>query len=181
MANALCKNQQHSIDASTPYFADTDAEPTTIEQPSQTIGLEKHEAVELELSSSTNDDYSYTPDSLQSEESVSAGMAKAPKPKDYSIPHQYLRNSAFISLVPSTETIVNLLPKVNPAYSVKNFSFDEKDGVPNPPRSANDLYSPRWLRGKGARKEGLCPLCEPVDPSSPTSNMWLKTKTSRFW
>jgi hypothetical protein len=57
--------------------------------------------------------------------------------------------------------------------------ISEIGAVPNSPREPDDLYSPHWLRGIGITKEGLCPLCDPVDSS--TNGMWLKTKTSRFW
>ncbi|ORX90343.1 hypothetical protein K493DRAFT_230829, partial [Basidiobolus meristosporus CBS 931.73] len=30
----------------------------------------------------------------------------------------------------------------------------------NPPRFRNDMYTPRWIRGCGKNKVGLCPICE---------------------
>ncbi|KAJ2819383.1 hypothetical protein FBU31_005553, partial [Coemansia sp. 'formosensis'] len=33
------------------------------------------------------------------------------------------------------------------------------DCEPNIIRSPNDLYTPRWMRGIGKSKEGLCPVC----------------------
>ncbi|CAG8594204.1 9136_t:CDS:10 [Funneliformis mosseae] len=42
-----------------------------------------------------------------------------------------------------------------------------------PARFDGDMYTPRWVRGVGKSKEGLCPHCEPV--------RWLKTKISAYW
>ncbi|POG72014.1 hypothetical protein GLOIN_2v1599300, partial [Rhizophagus irregularis DAOM 181602=DAOM 197198] len=42
-----------------------------------------------------------------------------------------------------------------------------------PPRFDGDMYTPRWVRGVGKSKEGLCPHCEPA--------RWLKTKISAYW
>ena len=40
-------------------------------------------------------------------------------------------------------------------------------------KSENDLYTPKWVRNKGSKKEGLCELCKP--------SKWLKLKDSAFW
>lgn len=40
-------------------------------------------------------------------------------------------------------------------------------------RSDSDFYSPLWIRGRGADREGLCPVCEPP--------VWLKIKQSAYW
>lgn len=40
-------------------------------------------------------------------------------------------------------------------------------------RFADDVYTPKWIRGKGANKEGYCSIC-------PTGQ-WLRLKTSAFW
>ncbi|KAJ2694345.1 hypothetical protein H4R19_005924, partial [Coemansia spiralis] len=38
--------------------------------------------------------------------------------------------------------------------------LDVLDGCePNIIRSADDMYTPRWIRGIGREKEGLCPVC----------------------
>ncbi|CAG8583549.1 3662_t:CDS:10 [Dentiscutata heterogama] len=42
-----------------------------------------------------------------------------------------------------------------------------------PARFDGDMYTPRWVRGVGKSKEGLCPHCEPA--------RWLKTKISAYW
>ena len=40
-------------------------------------------------------------------------------------------------------------------------------------RFAEDQYSPRWVRGVGASREGYCDLCQP--------GIWLKIKQSAYW
>lgn len=40
-------------------------------------------------------------------------------------------------------------------------------------RFADDQYSPRWVRGIGAAREGYCDLCKP--------GIWLKIKQSAYW
>ena len=41
-------------------------------------------------------------------------------------------------------------------------------------RFAEDVYSPLLVRGRGADREGCCPLC-------PESQVWLKIKQSAYW
>lgn len=40
-------------------------------------------------------------------------------------------------------------------------------------RFPDDLYTPRWVRGRGALREGLCERCSP--------GTWLKIKQSGYW
>ena len=40
-------------------------------------------------------------------------------------------------------------------------------------RFQNDLYTPRWVRGQGNKREGWCGLCKP--------GRWLVLKNSAFW
>lgn len=40
-------------------------------------------------------------------------------------------------------------------------------------RHDQDMYTPRWIRGAGAMREGLCELCQPPQ--------WLKIKQSAYW
>ena len=49
------------------------------------------------------------------------------------------------------------------------------DEIPREQRlkSANDMYTPRWVRYQGAAKEGLCDICKP--------GKWLQLKNSAFW
>lgn len=41
------------------------------------------------------------------------------------------------------------------------------------PRSDDDLYTPRYVRYSGPKKEGLCGLCP--------EEKWLQLKDSAFW
>ncbi|KAJ3274957.1 hypothetical protein HDV01_001821 [Terramyces sp. JEL0728] len=52
---------------------------------------------------------------------------------------------------------------------------DPDDPTPRPQslKSENDLYTPRWVRYSGSRKEGMCELCKP--------EKWLQLKDSAFW
>lgn len=40
-------------------------------------------------------------------------------------------------------------------------------------RFENDLYTPRWVRGHGNKREGWCGICKP--------GRWLVLKNSAFW
>ncbi|KAI9294392.1 hypothetical protein K502DRAFT_292355, partial [Neoconidiobolus thromboides FSU 785] len=42
------------------------------------------------------------------------------------------------------------------------------------PRFPGDEYTPRWVRGVGKSKEGLCPHCNDKE-------VWLKIKISAYW
>ncbi|KAI0631589.1 hypothetical protein C8Q77DRAFT_1127766 [Trametes polyzona] len=55
------------------------------------------------------------------------------------------------------------------------------DGVPNPPRDALDLYTPRFVKGRGTSKVGLCPIChESVERGGEGKKLWLSMKFSAF-
>ncbi|KAJ2147918.1 hypothetical protein GGH19_001006 [Coemansia sp. RSA 1807] len=47
---------------------------------------------------------------------------------------------------------------------------------PNLIRTPNDMYTPRWIRGIGREKEGLCPVCF----DNGTLN-WRRMKCSAYW
>jgi hypothetical protein len=99
-------------------------------------------------------------------------IGKTPKETECAIKHTNLRSSAFHTIVPTCETVKTLLPKLMTDHVVYHVYQKDHNAVANTTRGVNDLYSPRWLRGIGVNKEGLCPLCQ---------GLWLKTKTSRFW
>ncbi|KAK9893851.1 hypothetical protein P389DRAFT_147429 [Cystobasidium minutum MCA 4210] len=40
-------------------------------------------------------------------------------------------------------------------------------------RFSDDWYTPEWVRGESAKKEGFCDLCQP--------GKWLQLKNSAFW
>ncbi|KAI0643214.1 hypothetical protein C8Q79DRAFT_977766 [Trametes meyenii] len=55
------------------------------------------------------------------------------------------------------------------------------DGTPNPPRDALDLYTPRFVKGRGPSKVGLCPIChENVGRGGEGKKLWLSMKFSAF-
>ncbi|KAL1943758.1 hypothetical protein VTO73DRAFT_4203 [Trametes versicolor] len=55
------------------------------------------------------------------------------------------------------------------------------DGLANPPRDAFDLYTPRFVKGRGTTKVGLCPIChERVDRGGEGKKLWLSMKFSAF-
>jgi len=54
-------------------------------------------------------------------------------------------------------------------------------GIYNPPRDMYDLYTPRFVRGKGYSKVGLCPICvESTDRGGEGKKLWLSMKFSAF-
>lgn len=51
----------------------------------------------------------------------------------------------------------------------------------NAPRSPSDLYTPRFVRGRGRDKVGLCSICcEHVDRGGESKRVWLAMKVSAF-
>ncbi|KAI0338168.1 hypothetical protein BDW22DRAFT_1338486, partial [Trametopsis cervina] len=53
--------------------------------------------------------------------------------------------------------------------------------VKNEPRSEFDLYTPRWVKGRGTTKVGLCPICaEPRSRGGEGKRLWLSMKFSAF-
>ncbi|KAJ7618366.1 hypothetical protein B0H17DRAFT_965170 [Mycena rosella] len=54
-------------------------------------------------------------------------------------------------------------------------------GEYNAPRDAFDLYTPRFVKGKGVDKMGLCPICiEPPERGGEGKKVWLAMKFSAF-
>ncbi|KAF9073836.1 hypothetical protein BDP27DRAFT_1318232 [Rhodocollybia butyracea] len=54
-------------------------------------------------------------------------------------------------------------------------------GTYNPPRNAFDLYTPRFVKGKGKEKMGVCPICiEDVDRGGEGKKLWLAMKFSAY-
>ncbi|KAI0687811.1 hypothetical protein BC835DRAFT_377224 [Cytidiella melzeri] len=53
--------------------------------------------------------------------------------------------------------------------------------IKNIPRSPMDLYIPRWVKGRGTTKVGLCPICaEPPSRGGEGKKLWLSMKFSAF-
>ncbi|KAL2753365.1 hypothetical protein ACRALDRAFT_1083000 [Sodiomyces alcalophilus JCM 7366] len=52
---------------------------------------------------------------------------------------------------------------------------EDKDLIPHEqqPRFEGDLYTPRWIRGHGQKREGWCGICKP--------GRWLVLKNSAYW
>ncbi|ROT38549.1 hypothetical protein SODALDRAFT_164835 [Sodiomyces alkalinus F11] len=52
---------------------------------------------------------------------------------------------------------------------------EDKDMIPREqqPRFEGDLYTPRWVRGHGQKREGWCGICRP--------GRWLVLKNSAYW
>ncbi|KAE9410757.1 hypothetical protein BT96DRAFT_804807, partial [Gymnopus androsaceus JB14] len=54
-------------------------------------------------------------------------------------------------------------------------------GSYNPPRHAFDLYTPRFVKGKGKDKMGVCPICiEDVERGGEGKKLWLAMKFSAY-
>jgi hypothetical protein len=54
-------------------------------------------------------------------------------------------------------------------------------GIYNSPRDPRDLYTPRFVKGKGRTKVGLCPICiESPSRGGQGQKLWLSTKFSAF-
>lgn len=54
-------------------------------------------------------------------------------------------------------------------------------GISNPARDPRDLYTPRFVKGKGRSKIGLCPICiESPLRGGRGQKLWLSTKFSAF-
>ncbi|KAI0739479.1 hypothetical protein C8Q80DRAFT_1198985 [Daedaleopsis nitida] len=66
--------------------------------------------------------------------------------------------------------------------AVKNVKMPRvADAMPNPPREDFDLYTPRFVKGKGTSKVGLCPIChEPAARGGEGKKVWLSMKFSAF-
>ncbi|KAH9895805.1 hypothetical protein C8Q73DRAFT_689543 [Cubamyces lactineus] len=65
------------------------------------------------------------------------------------------------------------------AYNIKIPTVS--DGTPNAPRDALDLYTPRFVKGRGTSKVGLCPIChESVERGGEGKKLWLSMKFSAF-
>ena len=66
--------------------------------------------------------------------------------------------------------------------SVFPFSLSRHPGgIYNPPRDPRDLYTPRFVKGKGRTKVGLCPICiESPSRGGRGQKVWLSMKFSAF-
>ncbi len=79
---------------------------------------------------------------------------------------------------------------VHPLYLLRSLKFFARSpctlfgvrhpgGIYNPPRNPFDLYTPRFVQGKGAEKVGLCPICiESRSRGGEDKALWLAMKFS---
>ncbi|KAF8907615.1 hypothetical protein CPB84DRAFT_1744530 [Gymnopilus junonius] len=66
-------------------------------------------------------------------------------------------------------------------YKPGHLNVSDPGGIYNHPRSPLDLYTPRFVRGKGAEKVGMCPICvEPLNRGGEDKRVWLAMKFSAF-
>lgn len=61
------------------------------------------------------------------------------------------------------------------------FGMPHPGGAYNPPRDIFDLYTPRFVKGRGVDKMGLCPICiEQSERGGEGKKVWLAMKFSAF-
>ncbi|GAA5964214.1 hypothetical protein JCM3765_002773 [Sporobolomyces pararoseus] len=65
-------------------------------------------------------------------------------------------------------------------FDVPPLSTSELPPRRQPLRSANDKFTPAWIRGIGQDKEGYCSLCEDETERS-GGGKWLRLKDGDFW
>lgn len=71
-------------------------------------------------------------------------------------------------------SLIAKIKDLNPDHRIKS-RFERKMGERNECENLFDLYTPRFVRGVGVKKEGLCPLCYEEDLAC-----FFKTKTSQY-
>ncbi|KAJ3907768.1 hypothetical protein F5879DRAFT_463433 [Lentinula edodes] len=71
--------------------------------------------------------------------------------------------------------------KVQDSSECDIFKKAHPGGNYNPPRNAFDLYTPRFVKGKGKDKMGMCPICiEDVERGGEGKKVWLAMKFSAY-
>ena len=82
---------------------------------------------------------------------------------------------------PLLHTSLKVLTSTFCSSPVDFFGAEHPGGLYNPPRGALDLYTPRFVKGKGVEKVGLCPICvEPYERGGENKRLWLAMKFSAF-
>ncbi|KAJ2381183.1 hypothetical protein GGI05_006066, partial [Coemansia sp. RSA 2603] len=114
---------------------------------------------------------------------IGAGVIKPVLDYDGGIPEEYFlsdnqthNNSSWIDQPISDKTLIHSssseassggscaasrrtsLSNSDCSHSASTFA-DLSGCEPNTPRFPEDMYTPRWIRGIGKNKEGLCPVC----------------------
>ena len=84
--------------------------------------------------------------------------------------------------VSSFQTTRYVLRNPNPESLTADLNSNRIAGATfNEPRFPLDLYTPRFVKGTGREKVGLCPICvEPEDRGGQNKRLWLSTKFSAF-
>jgi Domain of unknown function (DUF4451) len=99
----------------------------------------------------------------------------------------YRRFPASSFFLPPSSEYINIYPSTfHPNLNITRspctlFNVQHPGGTYNPPRSPFDLYTPRFVKGKGADKVGLCPICiEDPERGGEGKKLWLAMKFSAF-
>ncbi|KTW28176.1 hypothetical protein T552_02035 [Pneumocystis carinii B80] len=67
-------------------------------------------------------------------------------------------------------------------YYLAHPRFTYSNGNPPIQYDADDLYNPRYIKGIGINKMGMCPICcENIERGGQGKEVWLKMKISAFW
>lgn len=92
--------------------------------------------------------------------------------------------SPFTSPIPNQRTFPENIP-IHPDFSryyIAHPRSTYSNGNPPIQYDADDLYNPRYIKGVGINKMGMCPICcENVERGGQGKEVWLKMKISAFW
>ncbi|EMR09669.1 hypothetical protein PNEG_01859 [Pneumocystis murina B123] len=67
-------------------------------------------------------------------------------------------------------------------YYLAHPRFTYSNGNPPIQYDVDDLYNPRYIKGIGINKMGMCPICcENIERGGQGKEVWLKMKISAFW
>lgn len=67
-------------------------------------------------------------------------------------------------------------------YYLAHPRFTYSNGNPPIQYDVDDLYNPRYIKGIGINKMGMCPICcENTERGGQGKEVWLKMKISAFW
>jgi Domain of unknown function (DUF4451) len=77
--------------------------------------------------------------------------------------------------LPGPPDLLGPLQEEQIAPPPQDMNPDDPDLIPRQQelRFKDDLYTPRWVRGRGCKREGWCGICRP--------GRWLVLKNSAFW
>lgn len=96
----------------------------------------------------------------------------------YQLPDGLLLKYTFFFYLP---LVFTLLTETHICTDYRPTTKRHPAGTYNPPRTALDLYTPRYVTGKGTSKNGLCPICvEGPKRGGEGKHLWLAMKFSAF-